>query len=49
MQPWIKKNSLEVNIVGITQIIKINSWKKLMNRFQKTFDGIMKSNCSRYE
>ena len=38
-----------MNIVHITQIININSRKKIMYRFAETFDGIMKSNCPTYE
>ena len=40
---WIKKKSLEMNMVDITQIININSRKKIMNRFPQALDGIMKS------
>ena len=45
----LKKKSPEMNIVHITQIININSRKKIMYRFAETFDGIMKSNCPSYE
>ena len=44
-----QKRSLEMNIVDITQVININSLKKIMKRFAQTFDGIMKSNCRSYE
>ena len=35
-------------MVDITQIINIDSRKKVMNRFAQTFDGIMKSNFRSY-
>ena len=49
VQPWIKKKSLEMNIVDISQIINMNSLNKIINRFSQTFDKIMISNCRSYK
>ena len=38
-----------MNIVDKTQIMDNNRWKKIMKRFARTFDGIMKCNYQSYE
>ena len=38
-----------MNMVDITQIININSRKKIYEQICTTFDGIMKSNFRSYE
>ena len=40
---------MNITRVDTTQIININSRKKIMNRFEQTFDGLMKSKCRSYE